>query len=127
MYTVVFPAFALAGLLFARRDPAAHKRLILMATTVIVGAAYARWWGERLTGAFGDDYVGMVINSFTGTNLILAAAVAYDMFTRGKLHRVYLIGIPIILASQVLSSWIYHSEWWPPTSRVLIETRLPLS
>jgi hypothetical protein len=127
MYTVVFPLFALAGLLFARRDPAAHKRLILMATTIIVGAAYARWWGEPLAGAFGDDFVGMVINSFTGTNLILAAAVAYDIFTRGRPHRVYLIGIPLILASQLLSSWIYHAEWWLPISRQLIETRLPLS
>lgn len=127
MYTVVFPLFALAGLLFARRDPAAHKRLILMATTVIVGAAYARWWGEPLAGAFGDDYVGMVINSFTGTNLILAAAVTYDIFTRGRPHPAYLIGIPLILASQLLSSWIYHAEWWLPISRDLIETRLPLS
>jgi hypothetical protein len=127
MYTVTFPLLALAGLLFARRDPAAHKRLILMATTVIVGAAYARWWGEPLTAAFGDDYVGMVINSFTGTNLILAMAVAYDAVTRGRPHRVYLIGIPLILASQLLSSWIYHASWWLPISRVLIETRLPLS
>lgn len=127
MYTVLFPAFALAGLLFARRDPAAHKRLILMATTIIVGAAYARWWGEPLAGLFGDDYTGMVVNSFTGTNLILAAAVAYDMVTRGRPHRVYLIGVPVILASQVVSSWIYHAEWWLPISRALIETRLPLS
>jgi hypothetical protein len=127
MYTVVFPAFALAGLLFARRDPAAHKRLVLMATTVIVGAAYARWWGEPLAGAFGDEYVGMVINSFTGTNLILASAFVYDVITRGRPHKVYLIGIPVILVTQLLCSWIYHADWWPPMSRVLIETRLPLS
>jgi hypothetical protein len=127
MYTVMFPIFALAGLLFARRDPAAHKRLILMATTIIVGAAYARWWGEPLAGAFGDDYLGMLINSFTGTNLILAAAVTYDAITRGRPHRVYLVGIPLILASQLLTSWIYHAEWWPPFSRALIQTRLPLS
>jgi hypothetical protein len=127
MYTVIFPIFALAGLLFARRDPAAHKRLIVMATTIIVGAAYARWWGEPLAGAFGDDYLGMLINSFTGTNLILAAAVAYDAVTRGGPHRVYLVGIPLILASQLLTSWVYHAEWWPPLSRALIQTRLPLS
>jgi hypothetical protein len=127
MYTIVFPAFALAGLLFARRDPAAHKRLILMATTVIVGAAYARWWGEPLAGAFGDAYVGMLINSFTGTNLILAAAVGYDLVTRRRVHRVYLIGIPLIFATQVLCSWIYHAQWWPEISRALIQTRLPLS
>ena len=106
MYTVVFPTFALAGLLFARRDPAAHKRLILMATTVIVGAAYARWWGEPLATAFGDDYWGMLINSFTGTNVVLALALGYDVVTRGRPHRVYLVGIPAILVTQLLCSWV---------------------
>lgn len=127
MYTLVFPTFALAGLLFARRDPAAHKRLIVMATTVIVGAAYARWWGEPLEARFGDHYIGMVVNSFTGTNLILGSAIAYDLLTRGRPHRVYVIGMPAILATQILCSWIYHADWWPPMSRHLIETRLPLS
>lgn len=127
MYTAVFPVLALAGLLWARRDPAAHKRLILLATTVIVGAAYARWWGEPLAGAFGDDYIGMIVNSFTGTNLILAGAVGYDIVTRGRPHRVYWLGIPFILLSQILCSWIYHADWWLPVSRQLIEMRLPLS
>lgn len=126
-YTVAFPALAIAALLFARRDPAVHKRLILMATAVIVGAAYARWWGRALEGAFGDDFWGMVANTFTGTNLILAAAVVYDAITRGRPHRIYLICIPIILAGQLFCSWVYHAEWWLPMSRDLIQMRLPLS
>ncbi len=46
-YVVVFGILAGSALLF-RRDPPAHKRLILLATAVIVGAAYTRWWGEGL-------------------------------------------------------------------------------
>jgi hypothetical protein len=126
-YSVAFPAFAATAILFARRDPSAHKRLILMATTIIVGAAYARWWGAPLARIFGDDYWGMILNSFTGTNLILAGAVAYDLLSRGRAHRVYLIGVPLILAGQLLCSWIYHADWWLPLSRSLIELRLPLS
>lgn len=124
---VAFTAFASAAIWFARRDPAAHKRLLLMATTVIVGAGYARWWGEALTRSFGDAYWGMIVNSFTGTNLILALAMAYDMLTRGRPHRVYLIGVPILLVGQLLCSWIYHAPWWLPISRELIEIPLPLS
>lgn len=126
-YSVAFPSFAFAALIFARRNSAIHKRLILMATAIIVGAAYSRWWGRALQGAFGDDFWGMLANSFAGTNLILAAAVAYDAFTRGRPHRVYLVCIPIILLGQLLCSWVYHADWWPPISRQLIELRLPLS
>ena len=98
-----------------------------MATATIVGAAYARWWGEALEGAFGDDYWGMIANSFLGTNLILASAAIYDTATRGRPHRAYIVGIPVILAGQLACSWIYHANWWPAVSRGLIELRLPLS
>lgn len=126
-YSVAFPTFAIAALLFASRDSSVHKRLILMATAVIVGAAYARWWGQALEAAFGDGFWGMIANSFMGTNLILAAAVAYDTATRGRPHRAYLICIPMILAGQLFCSWVYHAEWWLPIARHLIELRLPLS
>jgi hypothetical protein len=126
-YIAAFAAFASAALLFTRRDPAAHKRLVLLATTVIVGAAYARWWGPSLTRLVGDDYWGMIANTFAGTNLIIAAALLYDTLTRGRPHRIYAIGVPILLLGQLLCSWIYHASWWPPISRVLIQTNLPLS
>lgn len=126
-YSLAFPAFAATAVIFARRDSAAHKRLILMATTLIVGAAYARWWGESLARLFGDAYWGMILNSFAGTNLILAMAIGYDFYSRGRPHRVYLIGVPLILAGELVVSWIYHADWWMPISRQLIELRLPLS
>jgi hypothetical protein len=126
-YVAAFAAFAVAALLRARRDPAGHKRLLLMATAVIVGAAYARWWGSALRDAFGNGYWGMIVNTFAGTNLILAAAIAFDLVTRGRPHRVYLIGVPVLVAGQPVCSWIYHAPWWPPLSRELIEIRLPLS
>jgi len=126
-YVFGFVAFATPALLAARKDPAAHKRLILLATTVIVGAGYARWWGAALTEVVGDGYWGMIANTFTGTNLILAAAVVYDLTTRGRLHRVYKIGVPALLLGQLVCSWIYHAPWWPPVSRALIQLPLPLS
>ena len=73
--------------LAARRNPSAHKRLILLATTMIVGAAYDRWWGDALTQAFGDGLGGMLINEFAITDLIIFAALAYDYATRGRIHK----------------------------------------
>ena len=126
-YAGAFLTFAALALTVARRDPVSHKRLILMGTTVIVGAAYARWWGGALTDRFGDDYWGTIINTFAGTNLLLGLAAGYDLFTRGRLHRTYLIGIPIILVSELFCSLIYHAQWWMPVARQLIQTNIPLS
>ncbi|MEO8560201.1 MAG: hypothetical protein ABI439_14115, partial [Rhodospirillales bacterium] len=106
--------------LLQRKNPPAHKRLILLATTTIVGAAYGRWWGEALANRFGDDFAGMIINSFAGINLILAAAVAYDFVTRHQIHRVYRFGVPAILAGELVTSWLYHSPAWTPIARAMI-------
>lgn len=126
-YAGAFSLFTGIALAVARRNPVAHKRLILMGTTVIVGAAYARWWGPALTDRFGDQYWGMILNTFAGTNLLLAIAVGYDLFTRGRLHRSYTIGVPLILISELLGSIAYHAQWWMPIARQLIQIRLPLS
>jgi len=114
-----FGSLATAALL-ARKNPGAHKRLILLATTMIVGAAYDRWWGDALTAAFGDGMGGMLINEFAATDLILFGALAYDFFTRGRLHKVYEIAVPIILVLQVVTTIIYHSAKWLPVASYLV-------
>jgi hypothetical protein len=118
-YAGGFALLAGAALL-RRKEPAAHKRLILLATTIIVGAAYARWWGDALTARFGDGYAGMLVNTYTGTDLLLLAALLYDLATRGRLHRVYEIGVPAILLCEVATSLVYHAAWWPPVAAVLV-------
>ena len=75
-YVVAFTALATAALA-ARKNPAAHKRLILLATTIIVGAAYARWWGRPLYHLFGDGFGGMLINTYAGTSILLVAAARH--------------------------------------------------
>ena len=118
-YVVAFTVLATLAVL-ARKNPSAHKRLILLATTMIVGAAYARWWGEGLARTFGDGYAGMLLNTYAGTNLLLAAAIAYDFVTRRRLHSVYEIAVPAILVAEVITSIIYHSPQWPPIAQAII-------
>ena len=118
-WVVTFTALAGAALA-AHKNPAAHKRLILLATTVIVGAAYGRWWGDALAAAFGDGLGGMLVNEFLPTNLILAGALAYDLMTRGRLHRVYETAVPLILLGEITTTFIYHSASWLPVAAFLI-------
>ena len=126
-YAAAFGILSIWAVLVAKKDPVSHKRLILLATTVIVGAAYARWWGSELTVLFGDGFWGMLVNTFAGTNLLLAAAVGYDVATRKRVHRVYLIVVPAMLASELICSYIYHADWWMPIARRLIGIHMLLS
>ena len=99
-----FTSLATAALL-ARKNPAAHKRLILLATTIIVGAAYGALVGRSVYNLFGDGYGGMLINTYAGTNLILLGALGYDWWTRRRLHRVYEIAVPAILAGEIATTF----------------------
>ncbi|MEO6434069.1 MAG: hypothetical protein ABIO29_08870 [Sphingomicrobium sp.] len=126
-YVIGFGIFGTWALAVARRDPVAHKRLIILATTVIVGVGYARWWGSILYRVFGDEYWGTILRTFSGTNMLLAMAVGFDIWTRGRPHRVYQIGVPAVLVAELICSYVYHSVWWMPVARHLIAIRLPLS
>lgn len=118
-YVIAFTTLASLALA-ARKNPAKHKRLILLATTIIVGAAYARWLGTPLYNAFGDGYGGMLINTYTGTNVLLAGALGYDWLTRRGLHPVYKIAVPAILAGEIATTILYHSPSWLTVARFVL-------
>ena len=119
-YVIGFGVLATAAIMH-RRDPVAHKRLIVLSTLLIVGAAYARWWGDWLERMVGDGYGGMLIHSYTGTALLLLLAMGYDLLTRGTVHRVYRWGVPFILAGQLATTIIYHSPAWLPVARRIVD------
>jgi len=118
-WVVNFTALATAALVW-RKDPGSHKRLILLASTIIAGAAYGRWWGDALFRWFGDGLGGMLINTYAPTDLILFGALAYDWWTRGRLHPAYEIAVPAILLEQIGTSFIYHSPHWIPIASYLV-------
>ncbi len=98
-------AFGLA--LAWRRDAAAHKRLVVLSTTWLLGAAFGRvtvrWLGPWLA-SLGDDL--WLVRAFASLNsaidVVLVAAVAYDWKTRGRVHPVNATGVPLLLVTQVL-------------------------
>ncbi len=115
-YMAVFPLLAGAGL-WMRKSPTAHKRLMLLATAWIVAAAYARWWGAGLAVLTGDGYAGMLVTVYAGFYLLAAVAMAYDFATRGHVHRVYLVAVPLVIVAQMIVSIVYHAPEWRPVAR----------
>jgi hypothetical protein len=106
--------------LLLRRDSAAHKRLILLGTSMILVAAYNRWWGDGLYQMFGDGFWGMIVHNFAGPNVLMAIAIAYDAVSRGRLHWVHSTMVPAILLAELATSIIYHHPAWPPIARKLV-------
>ena len=103
-----------AALAFAKRGaPAAHKRLILLATAVILSAAFGRWWGESIGMALGDSFWGILLGNWAGTIALIAAAMLYDVATRGRVHPVLIWGAAAYAAAFAAATLAYHSDWWP--------------
>jgi uncharacterized membrane protein YozB (DUF420 family) len=118
--TIGFGVLALLAFL-RRRDPPAHKRLMLLATAAVVQGAYGRWWGDAIEAAVGArTYLGTFAHWFTGQDLILLATVAYDLATRGRVHPVNRYGVPFLIAMQIVAIAVWHSDWWPPLGRSLM-------
>lgn len=116
---VLFPALAIPALLL-RQDPSTHKRLILLATASLLPAAFGRWIGPWILGHFGDGFFGFMAQVYLGSNAMILAAILHDYLTRGRIHPVYLIAIPWILAVQFLTSAIYHWSGWLPLAERII-------
>jgi hypothetical protein len=109
-YTVTLTTMlAFATLIYfafrTRFNPAAHKRLILIATIAILDAAFerwpvpAKWWGERSA-------------ALLCTIPFLFAIVAYDYWSRGTVHRATVWASVLVVGLQQVRDPLGHTAIW---------------
>jgi uncharacterized membrane protein YozB (DUF420 family) len=108
---VLFTGFVSAAML-KRREKEAHKRLMLLAYVSIITAAVARWPGILPLGPL--VFFGL---SF----LFVVAGMVYDRRSRGRIHRVYLWGAPIIALSVPLRLAVSGTDAWLAFARGLVQ------
>jgi hypothetical protein len=108
--TVVLFTITACGAFLLRGNPPAHKRMILLATSAILSAATFRWWGAAIYKAFG--YNAWLMSDWLGPTLLILGATLYDKLTRGRVHKVLAIGVPLYLIVFAASIAIYWSDWW---------------
>lgn len=108
---ILFTGFVSAALL-KRRDKESHKRLMLLAYVSIITAAIARLPGMLPLGppAF-----------FGASFLFVVAGIVYDRVSRGRIHRVYKIGAPIIALSVPLRLAVSGTAAWQSFARWLVQ------
>lgn len=95
-----------------RKTPDAHKRLLLLATICISDAGFSRWWGPGLEKLLGDGYWGNWAQLYLGDFLLILLLGAYDLISRRRLYRAYVLGAALGLGAELLAIWLYLSPWW---------------
>jgi hypothetical protein len=90
-----------------RRDVQAHKRLMVLATVNLLGAAIARWPGMS----------GGPLVFYAFADLFVLALAAWDFRSRGRLHPVTLWGGLVIVLSQPLRLVISGTPAWGEFAR----------
>lgn len=100
-----------AGFLM-RRDPSAHKRLMLMGTIAVTEPGFSRIWEPVLVAHWGEGYVPFYFSTYVGTFLLVLAVGAYDLATRRRLHPAYIGAASWIFANEVVATWLFHQPFW---------------
>jgi hypothetical protein len=109
-----FSIFVGWALLVRRKDPETHKRMMILATLMPMGAAITRI--DWLPTTMPDSYV----SQYAYHLLWLTPALVYDLVRRGAVHRAYVIGIALVLPYAIVSQLLWGSDWWVSTAPKLM-------
>lgn len=107
MNTVTFPLLFGAAIYF-RRQPATHKRLILLASLAIMAPAYVRILRQCCTVI----PVRPVFIAYLLVDLTVLTLFVYDWRTQGRVHRATLWGGFLVLAAHPLRFWLGTTSGW---------------
>lgn len=115
-----FGLFAGSAILL-RRDSPTHKRLILLATTVLLGAGFGRMnLYEMLPTPFLPALKPM-IEMYGPIWLVVVVAMLFDQWTRGRIHQAYWIGLPLLLLIEWTGVSLLVWPGWPDLARGLFD------
>lgn len=110
---VVFGALV-ASAVFLRRRPQAHKRLMLLATLSLLGAAAARLpLSYHLPGV-------PLLYAFVVIDVLILVGVLHDLATRHRVHPAYIWGGLLIVVSEPLRLAIGSRHAWLAFATLLV-------
>ena len=104
-FTDAFDFAVLAGFAYAlRRNAAAHKRLIIIATAGITRAAFNRW---HIPILFHQFYA-----AYAATYVFLLLLAAYDLWTTRRIHRATIWGSAFLIFMGQMTRFIGPTATW---------------
>lgn len=94
-----------------RKKPELHRRIIFMATCCLLSAAFGRFPSIAEHALF-----------YEGVDLVILLGVARDLLVDRRVHRVYLIALPLLAVTQVFAVYTWHTApgWWVSLAHVVV-------
>ena len=74
----------------------------------------------RIGTAGTHTFWGWFIAYNIGGDIVIALLGVYDLATRGRLHRAYVLGAGWILANELAAAWLYFNPAWKPIAMQLL-------
>jgi hypothetical protein len=116
---IAFSVFLIAGIAL-RRDPAAHKRLMMLSVVAISDAGSSRLWivafKLNLPGVF-----GWWLKYCWGVALMLALMAAWDTWKHRRVHPAILAGGVFLLIGQGIAAELFFSPSWSAMMAALVK------
>ncbi len=102
-YDIAVFAICLALAILWRRKPSLHRPLLLIATAILLDAAYGRF-----------DYIFNHDLSYVCIDGLVLLGMLRDLAVTRRVHRVYLVALPILAVTQafVIHTFRSASPWW---------------
>ncbi|WP_207791564.1 hypothetical protein [Sandaracinobacteroides saxicola] len=113
---ILCPLFIAIGLKARRQDAGLHKRMMILATAVVLGPAIVRIPG--LPTSFPTSPVATDLYML----LAIAPMVMWDIYRNGYVHRAYLIWLGIGVPFYAITYALWDTPWWHMTSRAILQS-----
>jgi hypothetical protein len=94
-----------------RKNPERHRRLMLIGTCVLTGAAFGRM-----------PLMHSALHFYGGIDGLILLGASRDLLVSRRIHPVYLIAIPLLVAAQtaVAQIFIHRAAFWIRISHALL-------
>ncbi len=107
---IAFSAFTVGGLLL-RKDPATHKRLMILSAVAISDAGFGRIWSNWIK-IMPPGVLGWWVQYFWGIALIVLAMIGWDLWRRRRVHPAIWAGAALLAVGESVTSLLQFSPGW---------------
>ncbi len=109
---VLFALFYAWAVLARHGFPQTHKRMMVLATFVVIDAALGRMaWLPGHPGQFVASDAGYDVVHLYHL-LLITPVIAYDLVRRHRVHHAYVVGLGLFLAFVVATHMLWNAPWW---------------
>jgi FtsH-binding integral membrane protein len=111
LYDMIAFGTLIALAIYWRKSPEFHRRLMFIATIGLLDAAVGRF-----------DFIFNHNLFFLCLDLLMALGIARDLIVDGRVHKVYVYALPVLIVGQNLAIYIWrvNPTWWQGVSHAIL-------